>query len=65
MSNSQRGDLTRADLRGSPLSGADLQGAISDGVQVDAPELKGAVVDPTQAGQVVSVSGVVVKEQEQ
>ena len=60
----QRCDLTRADLRGSKLSGADLRGSIINGMQVGAPELKGAIIDPAQAVQVVNLLGVVVKEQD-
>jgi uncharacterized protein YjbI with pentapeptide repeats len=60
----QRCDLTHADLRGSKLSGADLRGSIISGMQVGAQELKGAIIDPTQAVQVVNLLGVIVKEQE-
>ena len=60
----RRCDLTRADLRGSRLAGADFRGSIIDGMQVGAPELKGAIIDPAQAVQVVSLLGVIVKEQE-
>jgi uncharacterized protein YjbI with pentapeptide repeats len=59
----QRCDLTRADLRGSQLNGADLRGSIIDGMQVGVPELKGVIIDPAQAVQVVSLLGVIVKEQ--
>ncbi len=58
----QRCDLTHADLRGGKLAGADLRGSIISGMQVGAPELKGAIIDPTQAVQVVSVLGIVVKD---
>ncbi len=57
-------DLTHADLRGSQLGGADLRGSRIDGMQVGAQELKGAVIDPAQAVQVVSLLGLSVKEQE-
>ena len=60
----QRCDLTHADLRGSKLSGADFRGSIIDGVQAGAPELKGAIIDPTQAVQVVNLLGLIVKEQD-
>ena len=60
----QRCNLTHTDLRGSKLAGADLRESIINGMQVGAPELKGAIIDPTQAVQVVSLLGVVVKEQD-
>ncbi len=60
----RRCDLARADLRGSRLAGADFRGSIINGMQVGAPELKGAIIDPAQAVQVVNLLGVVVKEQE-
>ena len=58
----RRCDLAHADLRGGKLAGADLRGSIINGMQVGAPELKGAIIDPTQAVQVVSVLGIVVKD---
>jgi hypothetical protein len=51
-------------LRGSRLAGADFRGSIINGMQVGAPELKGAIIEPGQAVQVVDLLGVVVKEQE-
>jgi uncharacterized protein YjbI with pentapeptide repeats len=60
----QRCDLTHADLRGSRLSGADFRGSIIDGMQVGALELRGAIIDPSQAVQVVSLLGVSVKDHE-
>jgi uncharacterized protein YjbI with pentapeptide repeats len=57
-------DLTHADLRGSKLAGADLRGSIINGMQVGAPELKGAIIDPAQAVQVASLLGLNVKEQD-
>jgi uncharacterized protein YjbI with pentapeptide repeats len=59
----RRCDLSRADLRGSHLGGADFRGSIIDGMQVDAPALKGAIIEPAQAVLVVSLLGVMVKEQ--
>jgi len=60
----QHCDLTHADLRGSKLAGADLRGSIINGMQVGVLELKGAIIDPTQAVQVVNLIGVVVREQD-
>jgi uncharacterized protein YjbI with pentapeptide repeats len=57
-----RCDLAHADLRGSKLNGADFRSSIINGVQVGAPELKGAIIDPTQAVQVVNVLGIVVRD---
>jgi uncharacterized protein YjbI with pentapeptide repeats len=58
----QQCDLSEADLRGSKLNGADLRGSILNRVQVGAKELHGAIIDPTQAVQVVSLLGLTVKE---
>jgi uncharacterized protein YjbI with pentapeptide repeats len=60
----RRCDLARTDLRGCRLGGADFRGSIIDGMQVDAPALKGAIIEPAQATQVVNLLGVIVKEQE-
>jgi uncharacterized protein YjbI with pentapeptide repeats len=60
----QRCDLTHADLRGSKLSGADFRGSIINGLQVGAKEMQGAIIDPTQAVQVVSLLGLIVKDQD-
>ncbi len=60
----QRCDLTRADLRGSKLLGADFRGSIINGMQVGALELKGAIIEPAQAVQVVNLLGLIVKEQD-
>ena len=60
----QHCDLTHADLRGSSLIGADFRGSIINGMQAGAPELKGAIIEPTQAVQVVNLLGLIVKEQD-
>ncbi|KPL76890.1 hypothetical protein ADN00_09820 [Ornatilinea apprima] len=55
-------DLTRADLRQARLSGADFRGSRLDGVQAGAQELRGAIVDSTQAIQIAGLIGLIVKE---
>jgi uncharacterized protein YjbI with pentapeptide repeats len=55
-------DLTRADLRMARLSGADFRGSRLDGVQAGAQELRGAIVDSTQAIQIAGLIGLIVKE---
>jgi uncharacterized protein YjbI with pentapeptide repeats len=55
-------DLSGADLRGAKLDGADLRGANLSEVQVGSGEMRGAVIDPSQAAQVVSLIGVEVKD---
>ncbi|NMC55216.1 MAG: pentapeptide repeat-containing protein [Chloroflexi bacterium] len=55
-------DLTHADLRMARLSGADFRGSRLDGVQAGAQEFKGAIVDSTQAIQIASLIGLIVKE---
>ena len=60
----QRCDLTHADLRGSKLGGTDFRGSIINGMQVGAQALKGAIIDPAQALQVVHLLGLIVKDQD-
>jgi len=55
-------DLTNVDLSGSKLVGADFRGSILDEMRASAKELAGAVIDPTQAVQVVGLLGLTVKE---
>ncbi|MEP7198751.1 MAG: pentapeptide repeat-containing protein [Chloroflexota bacterium] len=55
-------NLANADLRGATLRGADLRGSVINGLRAGAKELHGAIIDPTQAIQVVSLLGVTVKE---
>ncbi len=58
----QRCNLTRVDVRGGKLVGADLRGSLLNGMQAGVKELRGAIIDPTQAVQVVSVLGLRVKD---
>jgi uncharacterized protein YjbI with pentapeptide repeats len=55
-------DLTEANLCGAKLNGADLRGSNINGVRVGARELQGAIIDSTQAIQVTSLLGLVVRE---
>jgi uncharacterized protein YjbI with pentapeptide repeats len=54
-------DLSGADLRGAKLVGADLRGSTLDGLNVGIKELQGAIIAPTQAVQVASLLGIVIK----
>ena len=51
-------DLTMADSRGAKLAGTDFRGSILDGIQVGAPELRGAKVDLAQAAYLASLESV-------
>jgi uncharacterized protein YjbI with pentapeptide repeats len=55
-------DLQDADFRNAKLSGADLRGCNINGIQVGIPELRGAILDPQQALQVIGLLGVQVWE---
>jgi uncharacterized protein YjbI with pentapeptide repeats len=56
-------DLSQADLRGARLDGADLSTALIAGMQVGSQDLHGAIIAWEQAVQVVSLLGIVVKEE--
>src|SRR5437763_461123 len=51
-------DLTMADFRGARLRGTDFRGSIVDGIQVGAPELRGAKVDLAQAAYLAGLDSV-------
>ena len=55
-------DLANAELLGSQLVGADFRGSLINGLRAGAKELKGAIIDPSQAEQVVGLLGITVKE---
>jgi uncharacterized protein YjbI with pentapeptide repeats len=55
-------DLTHANFRGAKLTEADLRTATIDGLQAGITELKGAIIAPLQAIQVVGLLGITVKE---
>lgn len=54
-------DLTNADLRNTTLRGTDLRGSTLTGMQVGAKELRGAIIDPTQAVHLARLLGVTVR----
>ena len=56
-----RCDLTNADLQGANLRGADLRGSLLDGLRVNPKDVQGAIIDPSQAVQVVGLLGLTVK----
>lgn len=53
-------DLNRAEMSQAKLAGADLRGCVLDGVHVGLNELKGAIIDPSQALPLVQAFGIVV-----
>jgi uncharacterized protein YjbI with pentapeptide repeats len=55
-------DLTGVDFLGAELKGADFRGANISGVRVGADELEGAIIDPSQAVQIVALLGVEVRD---
>jgi uncharacterized protein YjbI with pentapeptide repeats len=55
-------DLTHAIFGRTKLSGTDLRGSILNGMQIDAQEMQGAIIDPSQALQVVGLLGVIIRE---
>jgi uncharacterized protein YjbI with pentapeptide repeats len=55
-------DLERADLREAQLLGADLRHSTLSGMQVGLRELRGAIIDSTQAIYVASLTGVVIRD---
>ena len=54
-------DLSRCDLSGAKLAGTDFRGSNLESVKVGIEDLRGAIVDPTQALEFVRLLGVVVK----
>jgi uncharacterized protein YjbI with pentapeptide repeats len=55
-------DLTNASLRASTLYKTDLRGSILNGVQANPQDLRGAIIEPAQAIQVVGLLGVKVQD---
>lgn len=54
-------NLSRCDMSGAKLAGADFRGSNLDSLKVGIEDLRGAIVDPTQAVEFVRLLGVVVK----
>ncbi len=54
-------DLSRAEMSGAKLAGADLRGCTLDGVHAGLSELRGAIIDPSQALALVQAFGIVVE----
>jgi hypothetical protein len=48
-------------MSGAILDGVDLRGSNIEGMRVGAKELRGAIVDPVQAVELVRILGIVVK----
>jgi uncharacterized protein YjbI with pentapeptide repeats len=55
-------DLTGADLTGSTLAGVDLRGSDIPDIRLDVPQLRGLIIDPGQAVQIVAQLGSTVKD---
>lgn len=56
--------MAHASLRGSKLKEADLRGSVLDSLQVNPQDLKGVIIEPAQAIQVVALFGIIVQNQE-
>ncbi len=56
-------NLSGADFSGAKLLGADLRGSRIDGVRIGPQELKGAIIDMTQAIALVRGMGIIVEPQ--
>jgi uncharacterized protein YjbI with pentapeptide repeats len=57
-------DLTHASLLGSSLNDVDLRGSVINGIKAYAKDMRGAIIEPSQAIQVVSLMGVRVQDAE-
>jgi len=57
-------DLRGADFRNTNLSGADLRGSTLTGMQVHSKDLKGAIIDPRQALELIELLGVIVRAED-
>ncbi len=55
-------DLSQADLHRAALAGADVRGCTLNGLQVEARDLQGLILDPSQAAQVAGLLGIIVKD---
>jgi len=57
--------LDRCEMAGAKLMGADFRGSSIEGLKVGLEELRGAIVDPSQAVEFVRLLGLVVKAEEE
>ena len=53
--------MVGADLTGAKLNSADLRGASLDRIVVNAPDVRGAIVNPTQAMELARLLGLVIR----
>jgi uncharacterized protein YjbI with pentapeptide repeats len=58
-------DLSGADLRNAKLKDTDFRSSVIDGLKTGVKELQGAIIAPLQAIQVVSLLGILVKENDE
>ncbi len=58
----ERCDLSRVDFRNTKFTKADLRGSTLNGMQIDADAVKGIVISPEQAIQMVGLLGVIVQD---
>ena len=61
----QQCDLSGADLRNAKLKDTDFRSSTIDGLKIGIKELQGAIIAPLQAIQVVSLLGILVKENDE
>jgi len=54
-------DLSGADFRGTKLAGTDFRGSRINGINVGILDLRGAIISPDQAAELVGLLGVVIK----
>ena len=58
-------DLSHADLREARLAGADFRRSVIDGLQVSLPDLRGVIIDPTQATAVAALAGLILRDDDE
>jgi uncharacterized protein YjbI with pentapeptide repeats len=54
-------NLSRVEMSGVKLAGADLRGCILDGMHAGISELRGAIIDPSQALALVQAFGIIIE----
>ena len=54
-------DLSRADMLGAVMTGVDLRGSNLSGMQIGVKELKGVIIEPQQAIDLITLLGVIVR----